>query len=172
MALIAEKEDRVFACRPNQLKLVAGAIFFGVGGVWMFWAGRTNREGLIVDGVIHLDPNGAMVFYLVVSLAAVAMAMFGVYALVRVSVNPHRIVVGAEGVTTPKWIWSASPDFIRYRDIRTVRLHEMRGVRYLRIYHADGTHAISQAMMGGESEFDAICGELKTRMREANGRHG
>ncbi len=88
-------------------RLTLGLIVTAFAGLFMLHEADTNVRGLIINGVIHLDPGQADVFYVVMSLfclAGAVLVLLSLYALARS--RQFRLKIDADEIRlpgTPLW---------------------------------------------------------------------
>jgi len=84
-----------------QLGLTLG--MFGLATPFMMNRAQTNARGLIINGLITLDPGQADVFYAVMALLSGLFAFAGAFGLDFYATAKHfRLVVGDHAVTMPQ----------------------------------------------------------------------
>jgi hypothetical protein len=71
------------------------SLLFGASAVFMAHEAETNDRGLIINGIIHLDPGSADVFYAVMALLSIGFVAIGVMAIFALRARKRfRIVLG------------------------------------------------------------------------------
>jgi hypothetical protein len=131
--------DVIELARPYG-RFALGAVMFTGCALLLAHEAETNDRGLIINGIIHLDPGGADAFYAVLaalSTAFVVVAILGIRALHARKV--FRVVIGKKAVTLPATFraWEAAPppdDKIRYEDLVSIALSP----NHLKIVRRDG----------------------------------
>jgi hypothetical protein len=69
-----KREDTIIPLRRPYRELVLGFVLFGAAAAYLFYRASTNDRGLILNGLIHLDPSGAGTFFVVLGLLSVGMS--------------------------------------------------------------------------------------------------
>ncbi len=105
-------------------RTLLGTVGIGASGVFMAYRAQENARGLIINGIIHLDPGQADVFYAVCAVfclgVSVLLAM-SLYAL-RPSL-PFRLVVAAGEVRLPlSPLWKPGEAVVPLDDVTGVEL--------------------------------------------------
>jgi hypothetical protein len=104
------------------------SLFFAVAAIFMASRASTNDRGLIINGIIHLEADGADVFYGVLAALSAAFVIVGVLGMNALRCRKtFRIVIGKSSVTLPAPIrfWQGRVEEaikVRYEDLAAVSL--------------------------------------------------
>jgi hypothetical protein len=159
--------DREYDYKPKWTLIVLGTILSGLCAVILGSKAANNDRGLIIYHVIELGPDGATVFFWILtacSLGFVVMAAFLVYHRVTFQ---QRLVFGPAALTVPASRWSREEKEIAYRDIQALSSATISGQRFLYITHSGGKHTITASMLPSKAAFEEVCQLLAERVRES-----
>ena len=123
---------RRYPIRPKTSTLVFVALFFGAGAIFFFWQALNNKRGLVLEGVIHLDPGQARVFYGVFCALSLGFVALAAVTWITYSGRSPEVVIDDATITTPGPLWR--PDALRtvaFADITSVREQSMNRQHFL-----------------------------------------
>ena len=87
--------------RPYAQTMLAIVMFVGT-TVFFAVKASTNERGLIINGIVHLDPGGADVFYAVFALLSAGITVMGIVGTLRLSaIKEFRILLEEGSITFP-----------------------------------------------------------------------
>ena len=140
-----------------------GVAFSATLTVWGAHVARTNQNGLIIRGLIHLSPSMATAFFwlttllLGLMLAACLFLTFTCFNGKRaVTLLPDRIEAVLGAITTKKVI-------VPYSSITKLELQAIRDQKILYIHHRCGRIALVPALLPKRSDLDDIYSTLLSR---------
>jgi hypothetical protein len=155
--------DREFPYRVRWRTILLSGGFFGLCAVVLAHRADTNDRGLIINGIIELEPDSATTFYWVLTLLAAGFVVAaGFMAVHRLTVT-QRLVLGADAMTVPASRWSSETRSIAYRDIRQMTLERMSGQTYMTIRHTGGKFVLVASMLPSNEAFADIRGILEEK---------
>ena len=112
--------------------MVVCALFFALCAMVLFWKALTSQRGIVIEGLIHLGPGGARVFYGVLCAASLAFVAIACIALIQYRRNTHEVVVDDVSLTTPGPLWRlAATRSACFADVTQVREQEVSGQHFL-----------------------------------------
>ncbi|MFT3771675.1 MAG: hypothetical protein QM820_40200 [Minicystis sp.] len=83
-------------------ELVLTLILFAACAFFFIHEANTNDRGLIINGIIHLDPGGADVFYAIMAIFSAGLTAMGLFGSVRLSaIKDFRIRIAGGSITFP-----------------------------------------------------------------------
>ena len=158
-----ESEQRAFSYQAKWTALLAGFIFFAASGVSLVSLVDGNDRDLRLTGLIHLTAEQASAFYLLLAAASFVMLAVACMSIVTRVAGSHRLVLTADGVYAPRWLWSHDLTFIRYADIQSLNRCSIRTHEFLTIIHANGRLTISADKLPSPADFADLCSALDQR---------
>lgn len=163
-----KEPEIVVPLRRPYTQLGLGLVMFGFCAWFMAEQANTNDRGLIINGLIHLGPDGADIFYAVMALLSAGMSAGAAYAIYKYSrYASFEVVLGAKSMKIPVPAFRATGDGkIRYRDIRAVQLDPPAKPARLVIHHEDGSYGIPAMWMAGGQTLSWLADQIVDRMRK------
>ncbi len=149
--------------RPKPWVMLLGCVFFGMGALLMGREAMVNDRGLIVNGLIRLERDGATTFYWCVAAVCAAFVAVGVPAFFVGLLSSHRVVLTGTDVSAPKYGFSRKPTTVKLSDIRGQSVQVVQDHRLLNIYHAGGKLTICASFLPSEAAFDELRAALAER---------
>ena len=139
-------------------------VVFGF-GTWMLadMAMSTDR-GLILWNFIEFGPQGARVFYWVITVLCGLMALMGPVLLVRHVVFPRVLDLGEEAVTLPYGFMHFKTACVRYVDIQRLWEGSVHGQAYLTIATSNGrSYYVGRSMFEDSKYYEEVRNYLASR---------
>ncbi len=144
-------------------------VMFGGAAAFLAHRASTNDRGLVINGIIHLGPSSADVFYAVLAILSVGFVAIGLLALRAFHARKTlRVVIGKTQVTMPgrfrAWEGFQEDVTLRYEDLLSIAV----GPQFLRILRRDGQSLFLAKHFVPEgwtlrSLADRIMGQARTR---------
>ncbi|MDI3285370.1 hypothetical protein [Polyangium sp. 15x6] len=83
-------------------QLVPGFVLFGACAAFFFHRSSVNDRGLILNGILHFDPDGADAFYAVLGVLSVGMSVMALLGIVRfLQIETFELVLSAKSLSLP-----------------------------------------------------------------------
>ncbi len=127
----------------------------------------SNDRGLVVGHVLHFSTNSATLlygFFCVLGVTTTALICRIIH--VRFTTQ-QRLVLTKLALHMPHARWSTKTISLDYTQMKSLRLRELNGKRFLDVRSNQGaTCTISSAMLASNAAFDQICQLLR-----AHGKH-
>ena len=149
--------------RPKAWVMAAASAFFGAGALFMGHEAIVNERGLIINGLIHLGPDGATVFYWCIAGVCAAFVAAGVLALIVSLFSSHRVTLTATEVSAPRFGFSRAPTVVKLTDVQHVNLQVVQKQRFLNIYHPSGKLTIIESHLPSRAVFEELCAAIVSR---------
>ncbi|HEY9282966.1 MAG TPA: hypothetical protein VIP46_05895 [Pyrinomonadaceae bacterium] len=149
--------------RPQARVMLLASIFFGAVACFMGREAMVNDRGLIVNGLIHLEPGGATTFYWCIAAIGAAFTAVGIPAFFVGLLSPHRVVLTSTDISAPKYGFSRKATTVKLSDIRGQSLQVVQENRFLNIYHVNGKLTISESFLPDEAAFKELCAAIAQR---------
>ena len=97
--------------RPYPI-LILAMVMFGGAAAFFFHRASTNGRGLIINGIIQLDPGQADVLYAVFGALSAGMALLGLLSVYHCArIKEFRILIGKKTIKMPSTVlWRGSAE--------------------------------------------------------------
>lgn len=149
--------------RPKPWVMLLVSIFFGAAALFMGRQALVNDRGLIINGLIHLEPGGATTFYWCVAAISAAFVAVGISAFFVGLLSSRRVILTGTDISAPKFGFSRKATAVNLSDIRSLSVQVIEGQRFLNIYHVNGKLAISASFLPDEAAFEQLCAAIAQR---------
>ncbi|HEY5924951.1 MAG TPA: hypothetical protein VIV11_24890 [Kofleriaceae bacterium] len=155
---------RRYPVRPKTGTMVLCALFFGVCALVLFWQALTNQRGLVIEGIFHLGPGGARVFYGVLCALSLGFVVIAIVVLVIYAGKTHEVVVDDDSLTTPGPLWRLNATrTARFADVTKVREQKMSGQHFLTLVTPSSKVWIAKGHLP-DGAFDEIVAFVRQRL--------
>ena len=159
--------EREYEYRPKWTLIVFCAAFFGLGAVVLGEKAANNDRGLIINRVIELGPDGATVFFWVLTACSVGFVAIAAFLAYHRLTFRQRLAFGPTAVIVPVSRWSREEKEIAYRDILGLSEATISGQRFLYVTHPGGKYTITASMLPSRAAFAEVCELLAVKAQEA-----
>lgn len=149
--------------RPKPRVMLLASIFFGAVALFMGREAMVNDRGLIINGLIHLEPSGATTFYWCIAAIGAAFVAIGLPAFFVGLLSSHRVVLTGTDISAPKYEFSRKATTVNLSDIRSQSVQVVQQHRFLNIYHVNGKLTISESFLPSEAAFEELCAAIAKR---------
>lgn len=140
--------QRRYVLKPNLSAVIFGVLLFGGGAVFFAWLAANDHRGLIINGLIHLDPHEASIFYVVMGVLSAGFVGLAIASAIRSRGGRLAVELDDRSITIPGQMFRPAPVTIRFADIQQVTLRKVSGQEILDIHHAGGRASIARSMIG------------------------
>jgi hypothetical protein len=148
---------------PRWRTILGAGGFFAVCAVVLAYEAATNERGLIVNGILHFDPDGATTFYQVLAGLSLCFVLASIALAVQRTVMPQRLLFGDASMTVPVSRWSRETQTIAYRDVRRITMQRVSGQIFLHVHHPRGKFVIVASMLPSSRDFAQVRDLLQER---------
>lgn len=149
--------------RPKPWVMAAASALFGAGAFFMGHEAMVNDRGLIINGVIHLEPGGATVFYWCIAAVCAAFVAVGIPASIVGLLSSHRVTLTATEISAPRFGFSRKPTVVKLSDVEHVHLQVVQKHRFLTIHHSGGKLSITESFLPSRAVFEELCAAIVSR---------
>lgn len=150
--------------RPKAWAMALASVFFGSCALFMGHEAIVNNRGLIIDGIIHLSPAGATVFYWCVAAVSGAFVAVGIPAFFVGLLSNQRIILTATEISAPRFSFSRAPTVVKLADVQDINLQVVQKQRFLNIYHRNGKLTITESHLPNRAAFEELCAAIRSRV--------
>jgi len=159
-----------YAAKPRSILLAIG--FFVACAAVFVRAAATNDRGLIIEGLITLSTPRATIAYWCMAAVSMVFVAAGAAGLMSNRRGPRVVRLTATELQAPKSAFARQPTVVRLDDVRGVALREIHRQRMLTVAHSGGSLTITQSMLPGRAEFDALSEALHSRLQRRDASRG
>ena len=149
--------------KPNKVIFILATSLFGVCAGIMGKVAATNDRGLILNGLLEFSPQGATIFYWVITAAALGFVVAGTLALVNSMFSNREIVVTNDSITSPKNGLSKQNVTVNFSDITGINMRTIQKTKILSIEHVGGKLSIPNSMLPSKASFEDLVSQLEAR---------
>lgn len=150
--------------KPKPWLMVLAILFFGACGWFIGQKAMLNDRGLIINGLFHLEREGATNFYWVLAALSTAFVVIGVPALFIGLFSSRRLVLTETEIIAPKNGFSRTLVTVSLAGVRQLAVRQVQKQRFLEITHERGKLTIIESMLPGGQAFDELCAAVAARV--------
>ena len=159
--------ELVYPYRLSPGRLALGPLFFGLGGLYFVHEANGNQRGLIIDYIIRLNPGEATVFFYMLAVFMLVIAVLTAYSLIISATKTMEIALEPSGIRLPVGL-AKRETTIAYADIKSIQHRKGRATEFLVIAPRAGKGAfIAASMLPSKEAFAQVRAELTARARTA-----
>ena len=157
--------ERQYDYRPKWTIIVLCALFFGACALVLGAKAHENDRGLIINGIIELEPGGATIFYWVLAALSIGFVVAaGFLAIVRLTLH-QRIGLTETCITIPRSRWSSEEVAVPFGEIVDLSTSQVSGQRFLNIVYNGGKFTLTASMLPRKEDFDEICAAVSRGLK-------
>jgi hypothetical protein len=145
-----------FTYNPRWNKMLLGIVMFGICAVFMAYKASHNREGVIIDEIIHLGPSGAAVFYWVIAVFSTLFLVAGLLLLLRRVANPQILEFKEDALMLPQGLLQPLVTRIQYSDVTSVSESKVSGQTFLCLIARNRRFCIYAALLPDRESYGEI----------------
>jgi hypothetical protein len=119
-------------------------------------AAATNDRGLVIDAIIHLSPENACTFYLVLAGASFAFVLALLFYILPQNFIPRFIILHSNAITLPGAAFDRSHYKVAPGEITHFKLTVVKNRRFLKIYISDRTFPVNPMWLSEPDAFAEI----------------
>jgi hypothetical protein len=149
--------------RPKPGKMLRAGFFFGAGALLLAYEAATNDRGLILNGIIHFEMDGATTFYWCAAAVCAAFAAVGFMGILFGLFSNQSLILSDTELSAPKWLLSPDNTVVPLSSIVRLELKSVRTLHFLSVHHRGGKLTIQAANLPDEDAFATICARLADR---------
>jgi hypothetical protein len=135
--------------------LILGILMFGGCGAWFVRLGATSSRGVVIEGLIHLGPGGARIFFAVLAALSFGMVAIAVLGAIRLMGGKLHVDIDDDSITLPGRPLRPRPHRFAFAEITGASQLQLGGQVVLTIQDAHAKSSITRSHLG-RGEFDEI----------------
>jgi hypothetical protein len=153
-------ETIAYPYKPKTRMMFRGFFFFGAGAVILAFSALTNKKGLVINGLIHLDPQGATTFNWFMAAGCAVFAGLAFMLILFGRFSNQFLSLSETELSAPKWLLSPANTIVPVSSIQRLELKSVGQQHFLKVHHADGTLTITAANLPDAEAFAEVCAQL------------
>lgn len=157
------REGQRFDITPKPLRSALAALFFA-GGSYVMWLQLLDPRGVIIDHMITLGPQGANVFFGVLLLVSVGLAVTGAVLFVRSFGETRWLTFDHDAVRGPKSAAGSREVRIAYRAIEKAVVTRTNRQEFVTIRGDGRAITVRACDFRTKDEYQAFLSELHDRI--------
>ena len=142
--------------RPPPGKLGVVIVACAAAALFMQHVAATNDRGLIINGLIHLGPEGATIFYWCAAIVSAACAAWCLLVFVPQVFIRRQIVLEEDAITLPGTGFSTKGYRIPWDEIEGATRRTYQKVTYLKVRHRGRRFAVNSAWLPSNLDVETI----------------
>ena len=149
---------------PRLLPMLLATLFFGACLAFYVWRASHNDRGLIINGLITLETEGATTFFAVLALASGGFVLIGAWALAVRLKGPSYLVLDIDHFVLPSR-FGRRPRLLPYASLREIKLVSVQSQSMLQIETDSGKVTVAGIMLASDAQLSEV-GEALARARD------
>ena len=149
--------------KPRRGPALLALLFFAACGAFAAHEAIGNDRGLILNGVIRLEVEGATRFYWTIAALSAVFVLIAIAMLAAGLTGTASLRLSATELSAPRSAFSRSSTVVRRADIAGVDVMTVNKQRFLHVHHPGGTLTILQSCLPSDVAFDEVCSALRAR---------
>jgi hypothetical protein len=146
--------------RPKPTLMARCLFFFGAGAIIMAFTAMRNDRGLILNGIIHFETQGATIFYWCITAVCAGFAAIGFMGILFGYFSSQFLRLSATELSAPKFILSLENTIVPLSSIIRLELQTIRNLHFLKVHHIQGKLSISAQNLPDAEAFAEVCARL------------
>jgi hypothetical protein len=138
-------------------------IFFGFIANFFLKRAQNSTEGLTINNMIELSPDGAAYFHWAAFGFSALLVVLGMLVSILSLRRTSYVVLGADSIKAPKSALNSTIVEIPFSSITALKLQNVQKQIFLHIEHTGGKLVLVQSLLPSKADFDEICQYLAAR---------
>ncbi|NNE92264.1 MAG: hypothetical protein HKN23_11505 [Verrucomicrobiales bacterium] len=139
-----------FEYKPRARVMILAILFFGACAVVLTKVALENDEGAVINGLIHLSPQGATILYWVLTACSLAFVVIGALALIQWVSGTAPLILDRDGVSLPVGFWKKQTRLIPWTEIDDLREVSVQKHLFLYLYTREKKWCVNSSFMTTE----------------------
>ena len=146
------------------MDMALASAFFGAIAFFMGREAMFNDRGLVINGLIHLGPSGATVFYWCIAAIGGAFVAIGIPALFVGLFSSRQVTLTATEISAPGFGFSRTATVVKLADIQHLSTQVVQKQRFLNVFHTNGKLTINESFLPSRAAFEELCAAIASRV--------
>ena len=143
--------------KPGLKITLLGIFLFGGGAAMMAQAALGNDSGLVINGIVRLEPRGATIFYWCMAATCSAFLLLGMAVLLVRLTSKARLRLSPTEFSAPRHAFGGTIATIPLAEIQTIHVYAVQDQHFLDITHSHGTLTILRSCLPSTAAFEEVC---------------
>lgn len=159
--------EREYEYKPKWWIILLCGAMFGFATAFFVREALSNKQGLLINGIIELSEYGATIFYWVFAFFSFCFVLAMIAAIYHRIMYHQRIAFTQTEIIVPASRWSAAEKGIQYADISSLSVSKINGQKFLGINYSGGKTVINTSMLPLKS-FEEVVDFLTVKVEKQN----
>jgi hypothetical protein len=133
-------------------------------GIFMAHEAQTNTKQLLINGLIELSVEQAVVFFWAIAAIMLGMVLLSFAAVFQRLRGSNRLTITGEGLLMPGPVWSPRERFYPFSSIESLKLVSVYKSKILQVKAKKARFAIASQNVASPEEFETIVALLQQRV--------
>lgn len=143
---------------------VLAIVLFGAAFAVLTNLAMGNTQGLVINGIITLDPAGATIFFWSLAIASLIFVLMAVAGCIMSWTRPRFVEMTEEQILLPGNPFQGKVFPISYSDIIDLEEAVVSHQKLLYLHTHEKKHSLAAAMLPNKEAYEMIKSQLVTRM--------
>jgi hypothetical protein len=149
--------------KPKLWVMLLAGLFFAGCAVILGGVARSNDRGLIINGIISFEADGATTFYWILAGVSALFVVVAVFAASRALTSQQELVIDGRAISAPKRGTSKVILTVPFANITDLRIMQVASQKFLTIHHSDGKLEIVRDMLPRKADFETVVELVEAR---------
>lgn len=150
--------------KPKPWIMLLSVLFFTICAVLIGNEASKNDRGLILNGIIKFDQEGATIFYWLLAGISATFVAIGIPLFFLGLVSKRVIKISNTEISAPKYGWSTKCTVVPLDSIKHISTQTINRQRFLHILHNQGKLTVVQGMLPNSAALEEIHRLLSQRI--------
>lgn len=160
--------EKEYEYKPSWMLILCCSGFFGLCATVFIYLAVTNVEGVVINGLIHLGPFGATIFYWILATASLAFVGAGAWMAYDNLLNKRRIAITANSLLMPAGRWSSEECELPFESITGLKLASISNQQSFSIYIGEKYYVVNKMLLPCQEDFDEIMSLVDSKTNHLN----
>lgn len=151
---------------PRLAPMLAALSFFGACLIFYVWRSATNDRGLIINGLLELERDGATVFFGSLAVASAGFVLVGLWGVSTRVRAPSYLVLDEKSLSIPSR-FRRKARTIPYAAIQDIQLLNVQGQSMLQIATESGKVTVAAIMLASDAQLREVGAAIRDRVRSS-----
>lgn len=155
---------KTYQYKPKNKLIIMTILFFGVCTAVLYHKAKTNDRGLILNGIIEFQENGAATFFWILTACSAIFVILGIIMIIQKIKKNIPITISDDQISIPYGFVKKTIYHVLFKDINRIEEASISGQEFLYIYTEDKRHYITKDMIQTKDEYNEIVETLTNQL--------